>query len=94
MDIEPLKQINCVNVQSKITHEERWISLGPWGGDDGEDWAYKPDGPIMQISIRYGDVIHSILFESKSCDGVVIGSSVKHGGTGGYATKTVGLSLA
>ncbi|XP_058192000.1 mannose/glucose-specific lectin-like [Rhododendron vialii] len=67
----------------KISGEEGWLSLGPWGGKGGEYSTYKPDGPIMQITIRYGDVIDSILFESKSRDGVVIGSSVKIGGSGG-----------
>ncbi|KAH7833431.1 hypothetical protein Vadar_006281 [Vaccinium darrowii] len=76
-----------INLKAKISGEEGWISLGPWGGNGGVDWAYKPDGPIMQISIRYGEVIESILFESRSCDDIVIGSSVKIGNMGGYATK-------
>ncbi|KAF7123467.1 hypothetical protein RHSIM_Rhsim12G0045500 [Rhododendron simsii] len=80
--------IDCEIVQGKISGEEGWISLGPWGGEDGVNWAYKADGPIMQISICYGLAIDSILIESKSCDGV-IRSSEKFGGTGGYSTETV-----
>ncbi|KAI8527106.1 hypothetical protein RHMOL_Rhmol12G0050200 [Rhododendron molle] len=77
----------CVNVQGKIRVEEGWISLGPWGGNDGVDWTYKANGPIMQISICYGQAIDSILFESKSCDGVLVGRSKKIGGTGGHVTE-------
>ncbi|KAF7153870.1 hypothetical protein RHSIM_Rhsim01G0064500 [Rhododendron simsii] len=73
----------------KIRGEEGCISLGPWGGNDGDDWAYKTNGPIMQISICYGQAIDSILFESKSCDGVLIGSPKKIGGSGGHATETI-----
>ncbi|KAH7832975.1 hypothetical protein Vadar_001930 [Vaccinium darrowii] len=76
-----------INLKAKISSEEGWISLGPWGGNGGVDWAYKPDGPIMQISIRYGEVIESIIFESRSCDDIIIGSSVKIGNMGGYATE-------
>ncbi|KAG5520934.1 hypothetical protein RHGRI_033482 [Rhododendron griersonianum] len=54
----------------KISGEKGWISLGPWGGKGGKDWAYKPDGPIMKITIWYRDFISQILFESKSSDGV------------------------
>ncbi|KAG5520928.1 hypothetical protein RHGRI_033476 [Rhododendron griersonianum] len=66
----------------KIRGEETWISLGPWGGNDGTYWAYKIDGPIMRMTI-YGTIfIRSIVFESNSGDGVTIGSSVKIDGTG------------
>ncbi|KAG5520981.1 hypothetical protein RHGRI_033514 [Rhododendron griersonianum] len=73
MFLENKVVINCVNVQDKITDEEGWISLGPWGGEKGKYWAYKPEGPILQITIRYRDFIDSISFESKSCDDLVIG---------------------
>ncbi|XP_058193157.1 mannose/glucose-specific lectin-like [Rhododendron vialii] len=66
-----------------ISGAQGWVSLGPWGGKGGEYSAYKAEGPIMQITIRHGDVIDSILFESQSWNGNVIGSSVKIGGTGG-----------
>ncbi|KAG5520983.1 hypothetical protein RHGRI_033514 [Rhododendron griersonianum] len=72
MFLENKVVINCVNVQDKITDEEGWISLGPWGGEKGKYWAYKPEGPILQITIRYRDFIDSISFESKSCDDLVI----------------------
>ncbi|KAF7124765.1 hypothetical protein RHSIM_Rhsim12G0044700 [Rhododendron simsii] len=75
-----------------ISSEQGWVSLGPWGGKSGEYSAYKATGPIMQITIRHGDVIDSILFESQSYNGNVIGSSVKIGGTGGslFAKGNVG----
>ncbi|KAH7834204.1 hypothetical protein Vadar_013758 [Vaccinium darrowii] len=76
-------------LKGKISCEEGWISLGPWGGEDGSYWAYKAEGPIMQITICFGDAINSILFESKSSDGLVIGSSKKIGGSGGHITETV-----
>ncbi|KAH7833005.1 hypothetical protein Vadar_002269 [Vaccinium darrowii] len=76
-------------LKGKISCEEGWISLGPWGGEDGSYWAYKAEGPIMQITICFGDAINSILFESKSSDGLVIGSSEKIGGSGGHITETV-----
>ncbi|XP_058193160.1 uncharacterized protein LOC131310257 [Rhododendron vialii] len=75
-------------LKGNISDEEGLISLGPWGGKDGVDWTYKPNGPIMQISICYGEAINSILFRSRSCDGFVIGSSEKIGGPGGDTTKT------
>ncbi|KAG5520927.1 hypothetical protein RHGRI_033475 [Rhododendron griersonianum] len=73
--------------EGKIIGEEGWISLGPWGGGGGVYSTYKSDGPIMQITISCGDVIDYILFESKSRDGVVIGSPVKIGGPGGANGK-------
>ncbi|KAG5520918.1 hypothetical protein RHGRI_033466 [Rhododendron griersonianum] len=61
-----------------ISGEQGWISLGPWGGKGGEYSAYKAEGPIIQITIRRGDVIDSILFESKSYNGnFCIDSSVE-----------------
>ncbi|KAH7841879.1 hypothetical protein Vadar_001918 [Vaccinium darrowii] len=74
--------------KGKISREEGWKSLGPWGGKDGDYWDFKVDGPMMQITVRYGLVIDSIFFESKSSDGHVIGSSKKIGGPGGHMTKT------
>lgn len=50
--------------------EERCISSEKGGGKKGEYWAYKADGPIMLISVCYGEVIDSITFQSKSSDGV------------------------
>ncbi|KAF7124449.1 hypothetical protein RHSIM_Rhsim12G0045400 [Rhododendron simsii] len=73
----------------KIRGEETWISLGPWGGNGGTDWAYKVDGPIMKMTI-YGSIfIRSIVFESNSGDGVTIGSSEKIDGTSDCAAETV-----
>lgn len=87
--LSQVKLTVCGNVQSKISDEEGFISLGPWGGKDGVDWAYKANGPILQISICFGEAINSIFFRSRSCDGFVIGSSEKFGGTGGDTTEMV-----
>ncbi|XP_058193162.1 uncharacterized protein LOC131310258 isoform X2 [Rhododendron vialii] len=70
----------------KISGEEGWISLGPWGGKGGVYSTYKPDGPIMQITIRYQEDVNSISFKSKSRNGVVLGSSVKIGGNSGSSS--------
>lgn len=86
--------IDCVNVQGKISGEEEWMSLGPWGGKDGLDWAYKVDGPIMHISIGYGKAINSILFKSRNYDGIVIGSSRKIGSIDGHVVETVRPSFS
>ncbi|KAG5520923.1 hypothetical protein RHGRI_033471 [Rhododendron griersonianum] len=72
----------------KICGDEGWISLGPWGGKYGEDWAYKAVGPIMQITIGYNIFIESILFERKCCDGVVVGSFGIGCSSIGGATRT------
>ncbi|KAL5822305.1 hypothetical protein ACOSQ4_020205 [Xanthoceras sorbifolium] len=37
---------------------------GPWGGQDGRDWVYKPLSGIVEITIRYGDVIDSLSFKN------------------------------
>ncbi|XP_058216061.1 UPF0481 protein At3g47200-like isoform X3 [Rhododendron vialii] len=84
----------CVKVQGMISGEEGWISLGPWGGKCGVYSTYKVEGPIIQMTIRYGDVIDSILFESKSYNDAVIGSSVKIGGTGGGALAKFCIDIA
>lgn len=79
----------CVNVQSKIIGEGG-ISRGPWGGDGGTYWAYKSDvAPIMQINLKYGTIIDSILIKSKSSNGNVIASSQRIGGSGGHNTVMV-----
>ncbi|KAF7123449.1 hypothetical protein RHSIM_Rhsim12G0045300 [Rhododendron simsii] len=74
--------------KGKIKGEEGWISFGPWGGNDGVDWTYKANGPIMQIRICYGEAINSVLFQSRSSDGFIIGSSEEFGATGSHTTKT------
>ncbi|KAI8526763.1 hypothetical protein RHMOL_Rhmol12G0021400 [Rhododendron molle] len=81
-----------VYVQGSISDGEGCISSGIGGGKEGAYWTYKADGPVMLISVRYGEAIDSIIFQNKSGDGV--GRSVKIGGTGGHTTKTVRHSLA
>ncbi|KAI8526765.1 hypothetical protein RHMOL_Rhmol12G0021600 [Rhododendron molle] len=76
----------CVDVQSKI---KGGIPRGPWGGNVGEYWAYKSDiVPIMQITLKFGEVIDSIIIKSRSYDDNVIGSSQRIGGLSGFKTIT------
>ncbi|KAG5543205.1 hypothetical protein RHGRI_016079 [Rhododendron griersonianum] len=60
--------------------------MGPWGGQQGEAWAYKPNGSITEIIVRHGGVIDSLLFKSESCDGFPLEPSQKFGGCGGNRT--------
>ncbi|KAG5520536.1 hypothetical protein RHGRI_033198 [Rhododendron griersonianum] len=63
----------CVVKVSKIIGEGG-IPRGPWGGNVGAYWAYKSDiAPIMQITLKFGEVIDSIIIKSRSCDDNVIG---------------------
>ncbi|KAL5757314.1 hypothetical protein ACOSP7_019925 [Xanthoceras sorbifolium] len=55
---------------------------GPWGGNGGRKWEYKPEGGITEITIRYGDVIDSISFKNDGDN-----SSPKFGGECGDSTK-------
>ncbi|KAF7123231.1 hypothetical protein RHSIM_Rhsim12G0019100 [Rhododendron simsii] len=81
-----------VYVQGNISDGKGCISSGLGGGKEGAYWIYKADGPVMLISVRYGDAIDSIIFQSKNNDGV--GRSVKIGGIGGHTSKTVRHFLA
>ncbi|KAI8549681.1 hypothetical protein RHMOL_Rhmol06G0043400 [Rhododendron molle] len=63
--------------------------MGPWGGQQGEAWAYKPDGRITEIIVRHGGVIDSLLFKSESCNGFPLEPSQKFGGSGGDRTDKV-----
>ncbi|XP_058194747.1 mannose/glucose-specific lectin-like [Rhododendron vialii] len=84
---EVLKKRNKeMEKEGSISGGEGCISSGIGGGKEGAYWTYKADGPVMLISVRYGEAIDSIIFQSKSGDGV--GRSVKIGGTGGQTTKT------
>ncbi|XP_058191999.1 uncharacterized protein LOC131309359 [Rhododendron vialii] len=80
------ERIIVIEKKGNISGEEGLISLGFHGGKEGAYWAYRADGPTMQISVRYGQVIDSLLFKSKSCD--CVERSVKIGDSGGYTTVT------
>ncbi|KAF7143872.1 hypothetical protein RHSIM_Rhsim05G0059900 [Rhododendron simsii] len=80
----------CVNVQSNIKVSGA-IPLGPWGGQGGSFWVYKTDvTPIMEITLRYGEIIDSVLFRNYGrLNGDVVGCSDIFGGTGGHNHETV-----
>ncbi|KAK9061324.1 hypothetical protein SSX86_018504 [Deinandra increscens subsp. villosa] len=45
---------------------EGCITHGPWGGSDGENWDYRPEGFITKIIVCFKDVIDYIQFQSYS----------------------------
>ncbi|KAF7143208.1 hypothetical protein RHSIM_Rhsim05G0060100 [Rhododendron simsii] len=67
------------------------IPLGPWGGQGGSFWVYKTDvTPIMEITLRYGEIIDSVLFRNYGRpNGDVVGCSDRFGGSGGHNHETV-----
>lgn len=65
--------------------------MGPWGGQQGEPWAYKPDGRLTEIIVRHGEAIDTLLFKSESCDGFPVEHSQKFGGRGGNRTNKVSM---
>ncbi|KAF7141557.1 hypothetical protein RHSIM_Rhsim06G0033000 [Rhododendron simsii] len=77
-------------MQGKVSSAEGWISIGPWGGRQGERWAYKPtEGFIIkQIIVRHGWAVDSLLFQSERADGSLEYSD-KFGGPGGTRTDKV-----
>ncbi|KAK3008753.1 hypothetical protein RJ639_015312 [Escallonia herrerae] len=64
------------------------LSAGPWGGEGGGEWSYKPKGAIVKIVIGHGRIIDSIMFKSKNEDGSQE-YSPKFGGGGGGPTEIV-----
>ncbi|KAK3005743.1 hypothetical protein RJ639_017146 [Escallonia herrerae] len=64
------------------------LSAGPWGGEGGGEWSYKPKGAIVKIVIGHGRIIDSIMFKSKNEDGSQE-YSPRFGGDGGSATEIV-----
>ncbi|KAL9994816.1 putative jacalin-like lectin domain superfamily [Helianthus debilis subsp. tardiflorus] len=66
---------------------------GPWGGSFGGEWVYMPEGftTKIKISVRYGEVIDSINFQTCFTTGETLSSSF--GGKGGDRTDTVTYRL-
>ncbi|KAK2985353.1 hypothetical protein RJ640_002637 [Escallonia rubra] len=64
------------------------LSAGPWGGEGGAKWSYKPRGAIVKIVVGHGLIIDSIMFGSKNEDGSQE-YSPKFGGDGESATEIV-----
>lgn len=70
--------------------EEGCISIGPWGGLEGESWAYKANGRITHVIVCHGMIIDSISFQAERCDGTsTLQTSDKFGGSGGNRTDKV-----
>ncbi|XAR61761.1 hypothetical protein NMG60_11016270 [Bertholletia excelsa] len=65
-----------------------YVSLGPWGGKDGEPWSYIARGSVSQIIVHHGDIIDSIIFQSQTGVGSLEYSD-KFGGPGGVRTDKV-----
>ncbi|KAI3738652.1 hypothetical protein L2E82_28717 [Cichorium intybus] len=65
------------------TSFEEYITCGPWGGWQGKDWIYIPEGFIKTITIAHGIVIDSIKFEVESSSDEIQRSFF--GGNGGRA---------
>ncbi|KAG5547700.1 hypothetical protein RHGRI_013407 [Rhododendron griersonianum] len=78
-------------IMSNIIVDEGGEILGPWGGHGGSFWAYKTNvTPIMEITLRYGEIIDSVLFKNyRRLNGDVVGCSNRIGGTGGHNHETV-----
>ncbi|KAJ0939348.1 putative jacalin-like lectin domain-containing protein [Helianthus annuus] len=68
------------------------IVHGPWGGSFGGEWVYMPDlgfTKSLKISVRYGEVIDSINFQTCFTTGETLSSSF--GGKGGNRTDTISI---
>ncbi|XAR61764.1 hypothetical protein NMG60_11016275 [Bertholletia excelsa] len=65
-----------------------YVSLGPWGGKDGEPWSYIASGSVSQIIVHHCDVVVSIIFQSETGVGSLAYSD-KFGGPGGVRTDKV-----
>ncbi|KAH7848669.1 hypothetical protein Vadar_005935 [Vaccinium darrowii] len=79
-------------MQGKTSSRESWIAIGPWGGIQGERWAYKPTEGfvIKRIIIRHGEAVDSLIFQSEATDGSTEYSH-KFGGSGGTRTDKVSI---
>ncbi|CAI9262429.1 unnamed protein product [Lactuca saligna] len=59
------------------------IVIGPWGGEGGDTpWIFKPEGRIVDISIRSEEAVDSISFNYTDKEGLEDDSEI-YGGDGG-----------
>ncbi|KAL4559457.1 hypothetical protein LXL04_031595 [Taraxacum kok-saghyz] len=63
------------------------ITFGPWGGSQGKDWVYMPEGFIKKITIIHSGAIDRIRFQSELHTGET--HSSVFGGNGGSKTNTI-----
>ncbi|KAL3619131.1 hypothetical protein CASFOL_036701 [Castilleja foliolosa] len=69
------------------------ISVGAWGGQDGNHWSYQAKhGGLKHIIICYGQVINSVMFKGdgdEEASAATADYSARFGGSGGYKTEKV-----
>ncbi|KDP38566.1 hypothetical protein JCGZ_04491 [Jatropha curcas] len=69
-----------------------YISVGPWGGQNGVRWDDGVFNSVRQVVICHGAAIESVQFEYIDKKGISVWSD-KHGGTGGIRTNKVKLDF-
>lgn len=75
-------------LQGGTRSNEGCITLGPWGGSQGEDWVIMPEGGFLKkITIVHAGVIDRIRFQSDCHTGKTETSIF--GGDGGNKTDMV-----
>ncbi|KAK1427328.1 hypothetical protein QVD17_16011 [Tagetes erecta] len=67
------------------------ITHGPWGGSHGHKWVYMPPNFIrkMKITVKHGDVVDSIKFQTTGSNGEA--QSSFFGGKGGTRTSSISI---
>ncbi|TXG68443.1 hypothetical protein EZV62_003378 [Acer yangbiense] len=82
--IKPFSELFSFSGQGQIDNTNV-KAAGPFGGEGGKEWNYKPNGAITEITISYGWVIHSLFFRSVDQNGKCEDSG-RFGGEGGSST--------
>ncbi|KAK9136287.1 hypothetical protein Syun_015617 [Stephania yunnanensis] len=77
--------------QNGEAYEKRPISVGPWGGQEGERWDDGAYTAVRQVVITHGAGIDAIQFEY-DLKGTSLWSQ-KHGGNGGKTTDKIKLNV-
>ncbi|TXG68444.1 hypothetical protein EZV62_003379 [Acer yangbiense] len=78
--IKPFSELFSFSGQGEI--ENTNVKAGPFGGQGGKEWDYKPNGAITEIKISHGWVIDSVSFKSVDQHGKCEDSD-RFGGEGG-----------
>ncbi|KAK0597692.1 hypothetical protein LWI29_027675 [Acer saccharum] len=84
--IKPFSELFSFSGQGEI--ENTNVKAGPFGGQGGEEWDYKPNGAITEIKISHGWVIDSISFKSVDQHGKCEDSG-RFGGEGGGTSSLI-----
>ncbi|XAR61762.1 hypothetical protein NMG60_11016272, partial [Bertholletia excelsa] len=84
--------IDALGIHLRPTANRKVVSIGPWGGQEGDFWTFVADfGVIRGINIHYGQVIDSLQFLAKEADDKEE-TSGKFGGDGGEITKVITIN--